>query len=135
MMTALCLGLAALILRWVTTERENLRTDGAAPVSAASTEVVEEGDVPFSLTLSASARKVEILDVAGEMLWQKQDENLVRVQGSLARLPETLVLRVSWKDPSAPRFFAKMVIDPPGRDSLTHVFDAPGELDDLWELP
>ena len=134
-MTALCLGLAALVLRWVTTDDGNLRADDAAPVSAAPTEVLEGGDVPFSLTLSAAARKVEILDGAGETLWQKEEDTKVRVQGSLTQLPETLVLRVSWMDPSAPRFFAKMVIDPPGRDSLTHVFDAPGEMDDLWELP
>lgn len=134
MITALFLGLAALLLRWVTDDTADVAGGDVVPPDDEA-QVVELCEVPFSLTFSAAARKVEILDEAGEMLWQKQEGNLVRAEGSLTQLPETLVLRVSWVDPSAPRFFAKMVIDPPGRDSLTHVFDAPGEMDDLWELP
>lgn len=55
--------------------------------------------------------------------------------GDLKRLPKWIALEISWSSTTAPRHFAKLQLDVPGQESLTHVFDASGEIDDIWELP
>ncbi len=142
-MTVLCLGLAALVLRWVVqsperlghTEQANGENQATEQPLSATPAVAPVAEVPFRLSLSAAARRVEMLDAAGERLWYGEQGAIDAVQGTWARLPENVVLRVTWVNAGAPRYFAKLVIDPPGRRSLTHVFDAEGEIDDLWELP
>lgn len=32
-------------------------------------------------------------------------------------------------------FFAKLTVEAPGKETFTHVFDAPGDIDDFVELP
>ncbi|MEN9991934.1 MAG: hypothetical protein RLZZ224_1636 [Verrucomicrobiota bacterium] len=134
MITALCLGLAALVLRWVTETPEKHHVEDDPPeLEATNISVVSE--IPFRLSLSAAATQVQLADMEGKPLWQKQGEAMSELQGSLPNLPESLVLQVTWAAKGAPRYFAKVVIDPPGRSSLSHVFDAEGDIDDLWELP
>jgi len=44
-------------------------------------------------------------------------------------------LEVKWKQDGGSRRFAKLVIEAPGEETFTHVFDAPGDIDDFVELP
>ena len=42
-------------------------------------------------------------------------------------------LRIRWADTSPGHRFAKLRLEVPGKDTLEHVFTAPGDLDDIWE--
>ncbi|MDE0836390.1 MAG: hypothetical protein OSA84_08580 [Akkermansiaceae bacterium] len=44
-------------------------------------------------------------------------------------------LKVEWKEGTGSRRFAKLVIEAPGAETFSHVFDAPGDIDDFVELP
>jgi hypothetical protein len=91
--------------------------------------------VPFQLQLSAAARHIELRDENAALLWQASNPQDTEFVGDLKRLPKWIALEISWSSTSAPRHFAKLQLDVPGQESLTHVFDASGEIDDIWELP
>lgn len=42
-------------------------------------------------------------------------------------------LRIKWADNSPGHRFAKLRLEIPGKDTLEHVFSAPGDIDDIWE--
>lgn len=42
-------------------------------------------------------------------------------------------LRIKWADNSPGHRFAKLRLEVPGKDTLEHVFTAPGDIDDIWE--
>ena len=127
----LCLGLAALPLWHMTRERAATKPD-APPVQHPTATTT----VPFSLTLSAPAKRVVLRDESGATLWESPSDVAAEVDASWPRLPRSVQIEVTWSDTAtAPRYFAKLRLDPPGRDTLTHVFDAGTNLDDLWELP
>ncbi len=85
--------------------------------------------IPFHLTLSAPTSSVEI---SGKTLTPP-------LSGTLEIDPANphVALVVRWKNPAAPgeHRFAKLTLDPPGQATITHVFDAAGDIDDLLELP
>ncbi len=92
--------------------------------------------VPFGLKLSASAKQVILRDENSRILWESAGTVAAEVEATWPRLPSSVQIEVEWTDAAtAPRYFAKLRLDPPGRDTLTHVFDASTNLDDLWELP
>ena len=128
---ALCLGLAALPL-WRMTQPKAAITPDAAPPTTTEIAVT----VPFGLQLSASATRVILRDENGTVLWESADGVAAEVESTWQRLPRSVQIEVEWADAApAPRYFAKLRLDPPGRDTLTHVFDASTDIDDLWELP
>jgi hypothetical protein len=51
--------------------------------------------------------------------------------------PQVVELVVRWKNApsSAERRFARLTLYPPGKATITHVFDADGDIDDILELP
>lgn len=132
--TALCLIVAAWPL-WRITHTESDRN----PV--APTPIQEESDsqkrlpIPFAITLSAPATEIEIRDIAGQVLWRYAGQEMTTVEGELKYLPESMILQVTWTNLGAPRYFAKLTLEPPGQDELTNTFDAPGHMKELWELP
>lgn len=91
--------------------------------------------VPFSLQLSSTARSVIVRDENANVLWQVTDPQSTEFAAQLQHLPRHIALEIVWSGPPAPRYFAKIRLDVPERDTLTHVFDAGGAIDDLWELP
>lgn len=91
--------------------------------------------VPFQLQLSAAAKRVVLRDEADEVLWESSAAVDGMVEATWPRLPRNIQLQVDWVTPGAPRYFAKLRLDPPGSETLMHVFDASSDLDDLWELP
>lgn len=87
--------------------------------------------IPYQLMLSAQASSIEI---AGN-----DRPPLDQPSGTLSFDPKNpfLTVFIRWKTPPAPgeRRFAKLTLDPPGKPTLTHVFDSAGDIDDLFELP
>jgi hypothetical protein len=129
-MTALGLCLAAWPLWHLS------RSSAAAPVvPPATTSPGQSVTVPFSLELSAPARQVILRDENSDTLWQSTAPVDQSIDATLPRLPRNIAIEIIWNAPPAPRFFAKLRLDVPTRESLTHVFDASGDIDDLWELP
>lgn len=130
LLTALCLAFAALPL-WRMTHSRTVPVVGIPDATAAETAVT----VPFQLQLSAAAKRVVLRDEADKVLWESSAAVDGMVEATWPRLPRNVQLQVDWVTPGAPRYFAKLRLDPPGRETLTHVFDASSDLDDLWELP
>jgi hypothetical protein len=129
-LTALGLGLAALPL-W------RMSQSSVKPLTGPEITVTDpiQMNVPFSLQLSSAALSVRLRDENGLVLWQVKDPQDTEFTAQLTRLPRQIALDISWSGPPAPRYFAKLRLDAPERDALTHVFDAAGSIDDLWELP
>jgi hypothetical protein len=93
---------------------------------------VTAADLPYRLVLSAEASVIQIAsgdeppltEATGRLRPQPSDSKVVR-------------LVVRWKNPPAAgeQRFAKLILEPAGRPTLTHVFDAAGDIDDILELP
>lgn len=130
LLTALCLALAALPLWRITHSR-------TAPVAdvPGTTVAVTPMTVPFQLQLSAPAKRVVLRDEANKVLWESTAAVDGTVEATWPRLPGNIQIQVEWASAGAPRYFAKLRLDPPGSETVTHVFDASSDLDDLWELP
>ncbi len=91
--------------------------------------------VPFQLQLSYAAKHIELRDENDEILWQTNDSQNSEFSANLKRLPLQIAVKISWSSGPTPRYFAKLRLDAPARESLVHVFDATSDIDDLWELP
>lgn len=85
----------------------------------------------FLLTLSSPASSVSLRGKAIE------PELSGGYSGSLdfEKKAPLIFLKVEWKEELGSRRFAKLVIEAPGEETFTHVFDAPGDIDDFVELP
>jgi hypothetical protein len=127
---ALCLGLVALPLWRMTRERV-----AVAPIEGTASTDTPDEIVPFGLQLSAPAKRIALRDEAGRVLWESAGDVSGETEATWPRLPRAVQVEIEWAEGEAPRYFAKLRLDPPGRDTLTHVFDASTDIDDLWELP
>jgi hypothetical protein len=112
------------------------RVPTESPVEPAMVETTPGTLVPFQLLLSAPAAVVEI-DTGFQPAPHSAESSLVT--GTLrvdAKNPH-LSLMVRWKTPPAAgeHRFAKLTLEAPGQPTLTHVFDAGGDIDDFLELP
>ena len=91
--------------------------------------------VPFRVLLSHPAASVEIM--ASSEIRVAPDGN--SFTGAMEMDPENphFSINVRWMSPPATgeHRFAKITLEPPGRDTFTHVFDADGDIDDFLELP
>ena len=88
-------------------------------------------EIPYQLQLSAEAAEVKIaID---------DEAPLASLSGNLTASSEhpVLSLTVRWKQPPGlgERRFAKLTLEPAGKSTVTHVFDASGDIDDILELP
>lgn len=128
----LCLGLAAYPLWQMTRARTVERPDATAPVARAA-----DSEVPFSLQGSAPVRRVVIKDEAGAVLWESPNSVTEgEIHDSLPRLPRSVHVLIEWAEaPPAPRYFSKLRLEVPGKETMTHVFDSAAGIDDIWELP
>ena len=87
--------------------------------------------LPYRLILSAEASEIRIS--AGN------ETPLSDPSGRLSVSSEhpLISLVVKWKsEPAAGEHrFAKLILEPVGKPTITHVFDAAGDIDDILELP
>jgi hypothetical protein len=130
-----CLGIAALLLWKLTTVHDPQPLNDLTANQVAPGEVRQK--VPFSLTLSAPATEIALRDPQGTVLYEAKfatPQN--EISDRLSVLPEIIHLTVQWHNSETPQnYFAKLQLDIPGKDTLTHVFDGTTHLDDIWELP
>ena len=134
LLTALGLALAAWPL-WRMSESTQVPADAAAPVVTPGADAGEKVAVPFELQLSSAASTIVLRDENADILWQTTEPAGSSLIAQLPRLPRQIALEITWSGAPAPRYFAKLRLDVQERESLTHVFDAGGDIDDLWELP
>jgi hypothetical protein len=92
--------------------------------------------IPFEITLSAPPSLLQIAEPAGQVLFESNQGD-TRQSGilELPHTPAALFLQVRWATATIAPRFAKLSLEPPGRPTLSHIFDAPAEIDDAWELP
>ena len=127
------LALGGLVLRQLTHAPVELHQ--AAPLPEAGVAAGKIG-TRVTVLLSAPAKSVELATLDGAVLLTRQpqethfNENLELPLGTRG-----LALRVVWSDGTSGHRFAKVVLEPRRLPTLGHVFDARGDLDDLWEFP
>lgn len=129
---ALFLAVAALGVRRVTSATT---APAAIPRVSDAKPPADAPPVPFRLLLSAPASSVEI-DTGAAI---RPDTSRNPVSGTLVLDPANphLSLIVRWQNPPAAgeHRFARLTLEAPGQPSVTHVFDADGDIDDFLELP
>lgn len=91
--------------------------------------------IPFRLLLSAPAAQVEI--DTGKVVRPPLDGAAISGVLELDAKNPRVGLVIHWKQPAASgeRRFAKLSLESPGQKTITHVFDADGDIDDFLELP
>lgn len=104
-------------------------------ITAASGEKPAALTVPFHLLLSAPADAVEI--DTGRVIRPSAEHSTISGQLELDAKNPRLGLIVRWKNTATTgeHRFAKLTLERPGQDTLVHVFDADGDIDDFLELP
>lgn len=99
------------------------------------TEGMEEpapAKASFELILSGIASEVT-LDAGGTAVTKTDTAGPVTGTVELFGESPVVSLRVAWKEDSPGHRFAMLRLEVPGKETLEHVFSAPGEIDDIWE--
>lgn len=87
--------------------------------------------IPYRLVLSSAAEEIAVGTLGGEC-----EQTSLRGQLTSDAADPVITLRVRWRDEGTEglRHFAKLILEIPGRETLEHVFDAAGDIDDVWEI-
>ena len=97
-----------------------------------ATPTSDAAPATFEILLSATAKSVS-LEAGGPTFVRENPAapltGTLEVQGA----NPVIFLKVEWADTTPGHRFAKLRIDRPGKETLEHVFSAPGDIDDLWE--
>lgn len=123
----LLIGFAMVLLRLTNTKRP-AESSTQLSVKPVMTENVQQ--VPYRLILSAEAAEIQL--TAGNA------SPVSQLTGTLNLLPHApIFLSIRWKESakSGEQRFAKLILEPSGKPTITHVFDANGDIDDVFELP
>lgn len=87
--------------------------------------------VPYRLILSAAAERIAVNS--------GPETSFPALSGTMDIDPGNAVvfLRIKWAKPPVAEEsrFAKLILEWPGRSTITHVFDAPGDIDEVFEIP
>jgi hypothetical protein len=128
--------LAVLLLTGLALAR--LTRDANPPQAATRTETAPPSPLTgksatYELVLSGQAAEIH-LDAGAEPASLTPD-TAAPLAGTL-EIPgdhPVISLRIKWADHSPGHRFAKLRLEVPGKDTLEHVFSAPGDIDDIWE--
>lgn len=101
---------------------------GGAGLPEAEKSVVS---AKYFLTLSSEPSSV----LLGETSIEPQASAEFSGSLELEKDSPVVFLKVEWKEGTGSRRFAKLVIEAPGEETFSHVFDAPGDIDNFVELP
>ncbi len=115
----------------------HLTAAGTRGISTPVTPAADREVVPAKvfLTLSSPASEI-VMESAGVSIdFPANDSGLH--SGELAIDPGSPVvfLRVVWQEQNAGNRFVKLVVEAPGQETFTHIFDATGDVCDFVELP
>jgi hypothetical protein len=121
----------ALVVSGIGFARLTGRESKSADVPALPATEKSEVAARYYLTLSSDA---DAITLCGEKVSPQASGEY---SGNLTFEKEAPVVTigVAWKEGSDSHHFAKLVIEAPGEETFTHVFDAPGDIDDFVELP
>ncbi len=84
-------------------------------------------EATYRLTLSAEAATIQ-LESAGST------HHTLEGRLRLDETHPTILLEISWQEPSPSHRFARLTLDLPGKPTLSHIFEAPGDIHDVWEI-
>lgn len=118
-----------------------LHLANASGTSGTSTPVIatssgEAAPCGFGLKLSAVAEVVELKGRGGRVLFRReQSGGPFTGMIALDAAEPVVFVAVKWKDATVANRFAKLTLEPAGKPTLTHFFEAPGTIEDVWELP
>lgn len=105
-----------------------------------STVVEDPGEqVPVTgYTVSVSAEMSELrINGQDQLIQGRPVGSSISGQLPQSENPQVVELVVRWKNPpsATEHRFARLTLYPPGKATITHVFDADGDIDDILELP
>ncbi|MGC4015268.1 MAG: hypothetical protein QM755_12240 [Luteolibacter sp.] len=91
----------------------------------------------FAVKLSAPAESLELKDRAGRVLFHGGSSDPDTGMIDLNTQDPVVYIAVRWKEapPAGLNHFAKLTLEPSGKPTQVRYFEAPGDLDDVWELP
>ena len=87
------------------------------------------------VTLSGAARTVDLFANAGYYRFASTGLGTHLAEMKIAKGNPVLEIRIDWLEETTANRFAKVVVEAPGFETFTHVFDAEGDIDDFVELP
>ena len=127
--------LAALLVTGLALSRLTAKRGAPIVVQKPETIVTGEASKPrasFELILSGTAKEITLDGGAAAVT---QGDTAGPLAGSLELSGDAplISLRVTWNEESPGYRFAKLRLEVPGKETLEHVFSAPGEIDDIWE--
>jgi hypothetical protein len=97
----------------------------------------ESAPCGFGLKLSAVAELVELKRRDGRVLFRHENASgpfTGMIQ--LDAVDPVVFVTVTWKEAtSGGDYFAKLTLEPAGKPTLSHYFEAAGSIEDVWELP
>jgi len=126
----LLLGSGVVFFR-LTANGESSETPG--PIAEEKSELVP---AKFFLTLSKSSSAVELTNGKQSISLSTEDHTHFSGDGAIDPRSPVLFLKISTAPPaSGANLFAKLVVEADGKETLTHVFDSAGDIDDFVELP
>lgn len=128
------LAMTGLALARLTSGGPAQATPAPPPEAAPPTSATSISRVPFELVLSAQATEI-LLEGGGAVIRGGGTAGPVNGVIELSAEDPVLSLRVTWADASPGFRFAKLRLEVPGKETLEHIFSAPGDIDDIWELP
>jgi len=124
----LSLAIVGAGLAWLTFSKKPGKPAAVTP--AGNDQAVSTLAVPYQLQLSGEAAQIG-LDTGIAKASSKR--------GTLRLDPGNpyVSISVQWKNPPSAeeQRFAKLILEPAGKPTFTHVFDSTGDIDDLLELP
>lgn len=132
--TALLLVAAVVLVRITSASARNAEIPRQSQQRDTPSAVPTPASVPFELVLSAPASEIRLLDGNDQPLFQTTPDSTT-VSGTLVKRPASIVVQIKWQNQSPGHRFARIRLEPAGEDTLRHIFEGSGDLDELWELP
>lgn len=123
------------LMRLTAPAAASVPAENPEPVAGPSGKEARVIKVPFELTLSAEAESISLGGCMGAV---NEGKTSGPVSGTFVTAEDefrTILVNIRWgKDQSRGHRFAKLRLEPPGKPTLERVFDAPGDIDDIWLL-
>jgi len=122
--------LTGLALARLTAERPQANTP--QPINATPEVPVAVKKASFELILSGVAKEVS-LGAGGAQATAANSAGPLAGSLEIGGEMPVISLSVKWAEQAPGHRFAKLRLDIPGKPTLEHVFDAAGDIDDIWE--
>ncbi len=125
---------SGLVFSYLTSDQGPKPVAGGETTEAKSKMIIR---ARYILTLSERAAFVEVNSAGEASTWNLSTESGIEPLTGDIKIDldkPVIFLKVNWYELGDRRGFAKLVIEAAGQETITQVFDATGNLDELWEL-